>query len=99
MADESRSLPHQSYPGEVLVPEQTTSAHTIRATATPRAVALLVGLLPLRQPRHGESCTVTDSGGAMWHLRGGFVVTLDFDEDGSAMWHLDRDDEEEPRDG
>jgi hypothetical protein len=86
---------------EVYVPEQTIPAHTISATTTPRAVALMVGLLPLRrrtQDADGnivEPCESTEGGGAIWRLAHGFIVTLEFEDNGSAVWHMDV--EQEPR--
>jgi hypothetical protein len=79
---------------EIYVSEKVTPAHMIRATATPRAIARLVGMLNLREVKDGEApaCEALDNGGAIWRLTAGIEVTLTFSGEGSAHWHVDVDD-------
>lgn len=58
----------------------------IQASASPRAVVLVIGLLGL-DPAVGQPCVPLPNGGAMWLLRGGLVVVLHFAND-EARWHL-----------
>jgi hypothetical protein len=79
---------------EVYVSESRTPAHVVRASATPRAIARMVGLLELRPPTKDvdgnwiSPCEATPDGGAIWRLTQGIVVTLSFDGP-DAHWSLD----------
>lgn len=66
----------------------------ITATANPRAIATLTGLVGLRADRLEQpACELRDDGSCIWRLENGLTIEMrPHGDEGAVHWHLDRDD-------